>query len=63
MSETDYCLVDCVVTRVTEKAALLELNDGREVWVPRSCIEDGEDTAVFDKDVAVAEWFVDKEGL
>lgn len=62
MSEVDYCLVSGRVLSVTERAVLLDL-DNREQWIPRSVIEDGEDVVVFQTDLYVAEWFVEKEGL
>jgi hypothetical protein len=33
------------------------------VWVPRSVIKDGDDLVKGDRDICVAEWFVNKEGL
>lgn len=46
-------------------AALLCLIDGREVWIPKSQIDD--DSEVWEEgqsgDLVVTEWFATKEGL
>lgn len=49
--------------RVTDKACLFRLHNGRQVWVPKSVIRSAED---FDDGtwlVTVAGWFADKERL
>lgn len=51
----------------TPKAVLLSFEEKkgviREQWVPRSVIEDGEEVEEGDSEIAVREWFIDKEGL
>lgn len=64
--DTEYEYVHGNVTRATQKAVLLsveDLNGTREIWIPRSCIQDGEEVSVFDEGLYVAEWFCEKEGL
>lgn len=67
MSDTSYVPVECLIRHLTQKAALvLELDEGREVWVPLSVIheEDLGDLEVgLEVEINVAEWFADKEGL
>lgn len=54
-----------LVKRETEKAFLLRLEDGSEVWVPRSQVSEPDDYEEGDEDctVSVTEWFAEKEGL
>lgn len=55
------------VKRATEKALLVELEDGSEVWIPRSVVHD--DSEVYDDgeasegEVVVKRWFAEKESL
>jgi hypothetical protein len=53
------------VVRETDKALLLRLDDGEEVWVPLSQIADNE--LYFEGDryccIFVSQWFAEKEGL
>lgn len=52
-------------TRETERAVLVELESGEEVWIPKSVIHD--DSEVWGAgqagDVIVMAWFAEKEGL
>lgn len=54
------------IRRVSEKAILF-IQPGRETWIPRSAIDDGDElvqTPRFDKyEINVAKWFAEKEGL
>ena len=56
--------VDLVV-RETDKALLLRLEGGEEVWVPKSAVADAGDYAEGDADatVSVAAWWAEREGL
>jgi hypothetical protein len=62
MSDTHEC--DARAIRETEKALLVELEDGEEVWIPKSVIDD--DSEVFgvgDEGKLVVEgWFAVKQG-
>jgi len=53
------------VVRETDKALLLRLDDGNEVWVPLSQIADADNYAEGDRDccISVSQWFAEKEGL
>lgn len=63
--ELPELLPDCYAVRETEKALLVRVADGREVWVPKSLIAPGSDVnATNDEgELAVAAWFARKEGL
>jgi ribosomal protein S1 len=58
----DYTILSGTITKVTEKAVLVEL-DGDEKWIPRSQIEDGDTIDVGSQDFAVTTWFAKKEGF
>jgi hypothetical protein len=51
--------------RTTDKAILVDLDSGEEVWVPKSCLHD--DSEVYEEghagNVVVKEWWALKEGL
>jgi len=53
------------IVHETDRALLLRLAGGEEVWVPRSQVADHEDYQTGDVDctVSVSEWFASKEGL
>lgn len=53
------------IVRETDAAFLLRLEEGDEVWVPKSQISDPDDYQQGDEDctVSVSEWFANKEGL
>lgn len=69
MSKTEYVTVSAFVLKLTEKAALLSIDDaGKDVerWVPLSTIENGDDLVEDGDetvDVHIAKWFCDKEGI
>jgi hypothetical protein len=56
---------DVTAVRGTERALLCRLDDGREVWIPRSVITD--DSEVLDPGdegtLVVESWFAEKEEL
>lgn len=60
-------LEDCTVLGETEKALKVLIEEGRQVWLPKSVIapDDVGHLEVGDEGVTipVAEWFADKEGL
>ena len=62
---TEYTEIDCRVIRTTDKAVLVEVDDGEEVWIPLSQVEDnGEDLKDGDKGVLfISEWWAEREGL
>ena len=49
----------------TDKALKLLLDEGEEIWVPRSVVCDADDYALGDQEltISVARWFAEKEGL
>lgn len=52
--------------RQTDKAGLFEFEDGEEVWLPWSQIEENADDVSKDGDVgtlSVAEWLANEKGL
>ena len=66
MSDTEYTPIEGVVMHLTAKAVLLKTLEGYEVWIPLSVIhEDDLDTMEVSDfaEIAVADWFVAKEGL
>lgn len=67
MSDTSYVPVECLIRHLTQRAALvLELEEGREVWVPFSVIHEDDlaDLEVsMEVEINVATWFAEKEGL
>ncbi len=67
MGDTNYIVITGIVTAVTDKAVMLQMDDSpnadNDVWVPRSVINEGRDVEFEDTDLEVAEWFCDKEGL
>ncbi len=65
MRDKSYDTVHCDVIKTTEKAVLVfEEDNERELWIPRSVIEDGESVEEDeDLDLNVESWFCEKEGL
>jgi hypothetical protein len=51
------------VKLVTTRAVLIQYDGLREIWIPRSVIENGDTIAKDDEDVVVQEWFAEREGL
>lgn len=65
MSADGVSLGEGRVVSETEKAILVELESGDELWIPKSvvhddseCYEDG-----HEGEVVVARWFAEKQGL
>jgi hypothetical protein len=54
--------IDGTVKASTAKAVLVQQGK-REVWVPRSVIENGDELTKGDNDIRVESWFAEKEGL
>ena len=54
-----------LIKRETAAALLLVLDNGQEVWVPKSVVSDADDYEAGDSDctVSVAEWFAEKNDL
>ncbi len=66
MSSSNYVHLDVdEVVRETDKALLLRLEEGEEVWVPLSQIADSDQYGAGDRDctISVTSWFAEKEGL
>lgn len=66
MSSSNYVHLDVEeIVKETDKALLLRLDGGEEVWVPLSQVADADDYSAGDMDctVSVTEWFARKEGL
>lgn len=61
----EYTKIKCKITVITDKAFRIELDDGREVWVPRSVCMLGHRSFDLggDLDLAIASWFCEKEEL
>jgi len=56
--------IDCKVVLKTAKAYLLDIGNDREVWVPKSMIEDYcEESIGTISSIFVPEWYATKEGL
>ena len=59
-----YIVIPGMVRWVTSKAILLELFNGRKIWIPRSVCQNGEWIEPDDQNPAVTErWFFDGSGL
>ena len=64
-------LDECEVTRVTERAVMIEYlhttpkgsRTEVEVWVPRSVCHDGDTLVLGDREISVHRWFADKNDL
>lgn len=58
-------LEDVELKHQTAKAGLFVLDDGEQIWIPWSQVEDnGEDMATgYTGSIFVTEWFAGKEGL
>jgi hypothetical protein len=58
---------DAICIHETELAILIHAPDGREFWVPKSCVHD--DSEVYDAEdnaigsLAIKRWFALKEGI
>lgn len=64
MSQSGYVhLEDCTVKRVTDRAALIEFEDGEE-WFPLSQIADGDElTEGGPVTVSITEWIAAQKGI
>lgn len=51
------------VKKTTGSAILFALDNGTEVWIPRSVCIDGDTADEGDTDLIVAEWWLDKNGV
>lgn len=51
------------VIKTTRSAVLVRFENLKEVWIPRSVCECGDDLSAGDRDIVVEEWFADQEGL
>ena len=58
-------LEGCKVNKATAKALLVELEDGEELWLPRSQISEGEKYDAGDEDVtiSISAWIAQQKGL
>jgi hypothetical protein len=50
-------------TRLAVCVAWSAHSEDHTAWIPRSLCDDGDTLEAGDKDVVVATWFADKEGL
>lgn len=54
-----------VGVRETDAALLVRFDDGRELWVPKTCLHD--DSEVYEEDgegrLVLKTWFAEREGL
>jgi hypothetical protein len=53
------------IVRETDKAFLLLLEDGEEVWIPKNQVADADDYAEGDENcsISVTEWIANQKGL
>lgn len=53
------------IERETDKAFCVILEDGEQIWLPKSQVSDSEAYQAGDKDgiISISEWFARKEGL
>jgi len=51
------------VKKATANAVLFELDNGTEIWVPRSVCIDGDQADEGDTDLIVANWWLDNNGV
>ena len=69
MKETNYLTFSGKVMRTSEKAVLIDSsslsehigNRNTEIWIPKSVMKDAASLEAGDKDVRVAEWWVEKQ--
>lgn len=64
--EVQYVTFNVLVKRITARAVLINLYEGKDQWVPQSCMSVNtlnEITEGFLGDVEVAKWFAEKEDL
>lgn len=65
MSEDNWTPIIGEIARVTNKALLLK-QPGKEVWVPRSVVQNGDlifAQLFLKQEIYIATWFAEKEGL
>jgi hypothetical protein len=58
-----YDLDGSLVLRRTRLAALVRLNDLREVWIPLSVIIDGDDVLIGGTDISIRSWWAEQEDI
>lgn len=59
-----YVEVFAEVTAITDDALLLDVGDGKPVWMPKALVKDGNDYSPGDAgDIEVAEWKALEKGL
>lgn len=66
MTASNYVHLDVqAVLNKTDRALLVRLQDGEEVWLPLSQVADADDYQLGDTDctVSVTKWLADREGL
>ena len=66
MSASRYVHIEVAeIKRETDAAFLCELEDGEEIWLPKSQIADSEDYNQGDKDftMSITEWIANQKGL
>lgn len=51
------------VTKTSRSAVLFVMDDGTELWVPRSVCLDGDSLDEGDTDLVVADWWLEKNGV
>lgn len=51
------------IKRTTGSAIFFVLDNGTEVWIPRSVCIDGDQADEGDTDLTVANWWLDKNGV
>ena len=62
--ERETAVISGQVKIATDRAVLVKLNsDGREIWIPRSQIDEGDSADEGDTDLSVSTWFIEKEGI
>lgn len=60
MSET----VEAKVVRKQGKALLVELDNGNQVWIPHSLLEEGGSLLEGERgEITVPSWFAEREGM
>ena len=58
-----YTTLHCEVIRTTEKAVLVQLENGDEHWLPRSECDNGDAIDVGDDAIDVADWLLHNRGI
>lgn len=61
----DPVTVSCAWRHTTQRAMLVQLDDGRELWIPLSVITDPPDDLQYGEkiEIEVAAWFAEREEL